>query len=237
MKIISKFHDYYDSAMIMHDDHIILKRATEEIEAIELPYNSIHVGTKSLKQDDKVLNKALVIDILYFCGKIYPIFSCKKYQDSYNREKRQRNTDLLDIEYFDGIDSFFEKFKEENFSTSYYSLFRKSKNKDFLDVKKQYKDLLNKISEYEVSVDLFRKADAPYFQSAYLNHKKYIIRYPVLKDLTKSFKLDAFSAFQEIDMYMSGVIGIPENNIIEISDIDKRDSKGFDKYSFKTRKA
>ena len=58
-----------------------------------------------------------------------------------------------------------------------------------------------------------------------------------ISNLTKSFKLDAYGIYQEIEMYMGGVLGSQEKETIEISDKDKRDSKGFDNYSFKKRKA
>lgn len=237
MKIISKFHDYYDSAMIMHDDHVVLKRTTEVVNNIVLPYYAINVGGKTVRHEEGYnYTSSLIIDILYFCGKAYPIFTCKKYVDNYDRETRSRNTNLIDTVYFDGIDSFFDFFNNENYSTSYYSLFRKSKKRDADDLKKQYEAMIEKMLEVNISDEYFRKVDAPYFINTYLSHKKETIRYPLLKDLTKSFKLDAFTAFQEIEMYVGGVIGTPEKEIIEVSDVDKRNSKGFDNYSFKTRK-
>lgn len=237
MKIISKFHDYYDSAMIMHDDHVVLKRTTEVVKNIDLPYYAIHVGGKTVRHEDGYnYTSSLIIDILYFCGKVYPIFTCKKYVDNYDRETRRRNTKLLGTICFDGINSFFDFFKSENYSTSYYSMFRKNKRRDADDIKKQYEVILEKMMQTNISDEYFRKIDAPYFIHTYLGNHNEVVRYPVLKDLTKSFKLDAFTAFQEIDMYVGGVIGSEEKEIIEVSDIDKRNSKGFDNYSFKTRK-
>lgn len=237
MKIISKFHDYYDSAMIMHDDHVVLKRNMEVVKNIDLPFYAVHVGGKTFKHEEGYnYTSSLIIDMLYFCGKVHPIFTCKKYVDKYDRETRTRNTVLLDTVYFDGIDSFFDFFKNENYSTSYYSLFRKNKKRSVDDVKKQYEALIDKLIHTNIAVDYFREVDAPYFINTYLSNNKETVRFPVLKDLTKSFKLDAFTVFQEIEMYIGGVIVIPEKEIVEVSDIDKRDSKGFNKYSFKTRK-
>lgn len=47
--------------------------------------------------------------------------------------------------------------------------------------------------------------------------------------------MDSYAAFQEISMFISGVLGVGEPEILEISDTDKRDSKGFNNSSFKKR--
>ncbi len=47
--------------------------------------------------------------------------------------------------------------------------------------------------------------------------------------------LDPYSAFQNIEMFINGVASTPCNPPIEISDVDKRDSRGFDKMSFRKR--
>lgn len=57
---------------------------------------------------------------------------------------------------------------------------------------------------------------------------------PSLKDL-KFFKVkDPITAFQEISMFISGVIGMPEKSMVEVSDEIKAASKGHDgPYSFR----
>lgn len=47
--------------------------------------------------------------------------------------------------------------------------------------------------------------------------------------------MDAFSTFQAIEQYISGVLGLNDREIVTISDKDRRDSKGFDDWSFKKR--
>ena len=46
---------------------------------------------------------------------------------------------------------------------------------------------------------------------------------------------DPMTAFQEIQMFISGVLGTPEKETIQISDNDMRDKKGFDKWSFRRK--
>ena len=44
---------------------------------------------------------------------------------------------------------------------------------------------------------------------------------------------EPFTAFQEIEMFLGGVIGSNENNIIEIEDKYRIESHGFNKWSFR----
>lgn len=78
MKIISKFHDHYDSASAFYDDSILLKRKSEVIEQsnlkTELPYKTIQVAASYGRSVVDSFNRIAAIDFLYFCGKVYPLF-------------------------------------------------------------------------------------------------------------------------------------------------------------------
>lgn len=58
---------------------------------------------------------------------------------------------------------------------------------------------------------------------------------PCLKDIGFQHILDPYTCFQEISMYMGGVMGNTEKEIVEVSDITQRDKKGFNDKSFKHR--
>lgn len=46
---------------------------------------------------------------------------------------------------------------------------------------------------------------------------------------------DAFTTYQEVSQYLSGVLGVGTPKTVEIADIHRRDAKGFDGWSFKKR--
>jgi hypothetical protein len=54
-----------------------------------------------------------------------------------------------------------------------------------------------------------------------------------LKDYKFYKVFDPYTAFQELDMFISGVLTREGNPMAGISDTDLRDKKGFDKMSFK----
>ena len=85
------------------------------------------------------------------------------------------------------------------------------------------------------------------FKNLFVNYNTptFIIRYrisgykivmtlnPILKDLNFHTQLDPYTCYQEIAMYVSGVLGVGEKEIIKISDVEKRNKAGFDDVSFK----
>jgi hypothetical protein len=58
---------------------------------------------------------------------------------------------------------------------------------------------------------------------------------PCLKEVQFYKAVDPFTMFQEIQMYISGVIGVDRMIPVTISDVSMRNKKGFDNLSFKTR--
>lgn len=231
MKIISPFHDYYDSAMIYFDDSILLKRKTEQVYLgdinVSLP-NRIDKIATSYVGNINPLSRVAAIDYLYFCGKVYPLFSIfnsKSHWQKVNGKLTQIDN-RSDQVYFNSFDELLKACEREGMKIN--RSFGQPKN----HIEKM-KEKLERLEDYEVSADIFRKVGAPYF---ILEGNKLIV-YPELKAITKSFKMDAATVYQEIEMYMGGVLGQAEKEIIEISDVDKRNSKGFDNQSFKKRKA
>ena len=78
----------------------------------------------------------------------------------------------------------------------------------------------------------------PYFQKhkapVFLIGSRTLILNPCLKEYKFQQVKDPYSAFQDIFMYISGVLGVESKKIVEISDKDKAEAKGHGgKYSFR----
>jgi len=83
------------------------------------------------------------------------------------------------------------------------------------------------------SINLFREFKTPIF--VYDTHRKddaFIIN-PMLKDHEFYKVVDAFTAFTELQMFIGGVLGVGEKEIVEIEDKYKIGQHGFDKWSFR----
>lgn len=95
------------------------------------------------------------------------------------------------------------------------------------------------------AIDLCREFNSPVFiydgdygrtslsRYCYGNrHPKFIIN-PLLKEYQFYKVFDAVQAFQEIQMFISGVLGNREKEIVEVADKYKIAQHGFDKWSFR----
>jgi len=104
-------------------------------------------------------------------------------------------------------------------------------------------DILNHIKNYN-PIELFRENNTPIFiYDSHIdridldkyygsNNQRFIIN-PVLKEYKFYKVFDTFSAFQEIQMFISGVLGSNEKDIIEVEDKYKIAQHGFNKWSFR----
>ena len=97
-------------------------------------------------------------------------------------------------------------------------------------------------------MELFRQLNVPIFIYDSDYDRKFIGRYtrrsnevfitnPTLKDYEFYKVQDSFTAFQEIQMFLGGVLGKGEKEIVEIEDKYKISQHGFDNKSFRRDKA
>jgi hypothetical protein len=97
-------------------------------------------------------------------------------------------------------------------------------------------DKINNILNYDFN-SIFHEINAPIFirtyKNRYINNNDEFIINPILKDYEFYSVFDSFSAFQEIQMYISGVICSNENKTLKIEDKYKIEQHGFDKWSFR----
>ena len=102
-------------------------------------------------------------------------------------------------------------------------------------------DKLKYILDYD-PIDVFREINAPIFvfnscaeamMRYYDGRDKLFIINPLLKDYEFYKVIDPFKAFTEIQMFISGVLGTGEKDIVEVEDKYKIAQHGFDKWSFR----
>ena len=107
-------------------------------------------------------------------------------------------------------------------------------------------DSINYIQKFD-AIQIFRELNAPIFifdsdygrsnlevkRYSISNHNPKFFVNPILKDYEFYKIFDAFQAFQEISMFMGGVLGRGEKEIVEVEDKYKITQHGFDKWSFR----
>lgn len=233
MLIVSKFHDFYDHVQKTGiDKHVVLQRKQEYVDVPSaLKQRRVRLGAIATKRSNAKFNSFLEgtvyeLDWLYFCGKAYPCII--SYFEKDKTKSDFKKVTLQELE------------SKLPATSSYYK-------KHWISGVSGQQILHNALkSNNDVSTEIFRNLGVPYFSivdvEEILGKRKIkrevpkVLLYPKLSDYTTHLNMDAYTVYQEIEMYCSGVLGVGEPETIEVSDISKRDSKGFDKYSFKHRK-
>lgn len=229
MYIISKQKDYYDGVVgtMGIDKTIVYERKIIEIEdQTKFPktfqgksfwhrQHTNHFLNLEWYDTDSKKYEACSSFIVGFCGKLY--LGWKFYYIVNNRYNNELKTDII-----------------YGFENAKKHLIKNRWNTNIVDD-------IEYIQHYN-PIELFREINAPIFiydsdferfdLKQYRSHSKFIIN-PILKDYEFYKVIDTYTAFQEIQMFISGVLGIGESEIVEIEDKYKIPQHGFDKWSFR----
>lgn len=218
MIINSNFRDYYDSS---HggwiDKTIVYNRKEEDIYDIIL-YKKYkkeigYIGSdiQSTKIDGiKITKKFFIVG---FCGKLYILFHYKKFN---------KNTNIIIEESFNYNKNNIELYIKNN-DYSY-------RNKYYLNEIENVYNIFNNRNDNT----LFLKYKTPIFIIKL--HDDFSLRKDIKLNDIEFFKVkDSFSAYNDLEIFLSNILLTNEKENIEISDKDKIISKGFD-YKFSFRK-
>lgn len=207
MRIFSKFHDYYDGVQgLGFDASIIYNREKKEIKKNEAP-------AKYRKIYDDL--PYLTIDytprleslFIGFCGKIYPCLKVSK-----------QGKDIKFCYSFESVKSHLLTLKATEKDLGIYR---------FKNIERFFK----KAESVEYKEDLH---PIIVFDKTYHYGSPLIVMDAKLKDYQFEKLVDPYQAFQQIEMFLSN-IAVPIKPIPKMSDQEKRDSHGFDNWSFKKK--
>lgn len=229
MKIYSKFHDYYDSAMGYGvDDHIHWNRNATKI-ADDVYPNVPNIG--SLYPFDIKAE----IHIIKFCGKMYPVVEI--YKTINNQIKSHgyayNSTDILNI-----LNKIVKKNEVEK-------VFPKTKTREHWILGRylhfSQRDIDTFFKEYtrkSIGLELFFEYKTPIIitrrERGYGTDKEHgMFINCELKPYSFQKIIDPFTAYQEIEMFMGGVLGLNDPETVNIEDKYLSKQKGFNEWSFK----
>ena len=232
MYIIAKNKDYYDGVVgsVGMDKTLVYEREIVEItdnKAMPKPFKH-----KRYSWDDKnpLLsvchanvdhNKTKKYDdvrgfIVGFCGKLYLGWKFEYKEFEWNHEEGIHSP-VIKTKIIYGYENAKKYLKSDYWRSN-------------LD------DDIRYVESYD-PMDLFRKFKTPVFvfdgdRRSPRNDNAFIIN-ANLKEYEFYKMVDAFTAFQEISMFIGGVLGIGEKEMVEIEDKYKIGQHGFDKWSFR----
>lgn len=228
MLILSKYHDYYDTAIGYGgiDKTIVYERELKEVKDDAFYKTELTSYSRTIYHSDFRDLYSRFSDgeywtyfLIGFCGKTYL---------GVKIEKRNKANECESIKYYYG---------EEILTQIPNRTERRKYRKWWYRPGGQMKDM-DIITKYhnKEHIDLFFKYKIPSFIKV-VSKLDILILNPVLKDWDFMQIFDPFTAFQEIQMFISGVLGTKENNIIITADKYKILAAGFDlKTSFRKPK-
>jgi len=227
MYIISKNKDYYDGVAgsmgidktIIYERHPIETNKQNEMPKIfkqsnfwQHRYNNpfINIGYSDIDLKKSKKYKKAHSFIIGFCGKLYIGW---KFHYTVKRQGFALDEEKTDIIH--GYENAKKYLREKYWR---YNL----------------DDDVKYVETYD-PINIFREIKAPVFvydTDTNDKHNNFIIN-PLLKDYEFYRVIDSFQAFQEIQMFMGGVLGSGEKDIVEVEDKYKITQHGFDKWSFR----
>lgn len=231
MYIISKYKDYYDNIAGQKgiDKSIIFDRHTEDFAFVTRNKKSSGWGYDDFPTyghmsqfNVKLENKRFSLYLVGFCGKIHivaDVMSVVVAEISYYKNLKVVHHQLYGL----------ENIKQEICN------FYKNPNYFHKNIDSDLENLI-RLSKDPKTLELFYKYKTPYFVLySDRGKERNLIINNVLKDIEFYKIMDPFMAFQEIEMYISGVIGVDKIPYVEVADKYKIISHGFD-YKFSFRK-
>lgn len=236
MKIISKYNDYYDGVMKGQSDSSIqyirkpIVLDGDDIRCRQLIYYIKKHQINALKRIDFKYERGmkyyheysnLDASIIIFCGKIYPLISLHKTISIIRLNLKSETTNIYSgeelVSYIQTNNKNYEITNKSNEKIKiYYSM-------NSLEI--------NDIKQYQI----INKSPIIIIDYNQYNNDKPIITLNSC-DLHK-FKFakifDPYQSFQEIQMFVSGMMIKDSPEMINISDKIRAEKHGFDKWSFR----
>ena len=229
MRIISKFHDYYDTAMGFGQDQSIVYVRETKVVPVEKD-SEIHKEYKEGCSGRPWINQWMVNTdsfLVVVAGKVYPGVFCH-YWNNHSSSKVitcYSPPDLENEELVKLLEERAKKFRSEGYAST------AARAEKFL--KHTYKDLTDVCIKLETPVFLIRRAKLGEKSDTGLM----LEINPFLKPFEFYRRLSPFQAFQEISMFVSGVLPQNVKEPLQVEDKYRILGHGFDlKQSFRHRK-
>lgn len=224
MRIFSKFRDYYDSALGYGIDPkcIYIRNTIEKENSSKLFYDVFN--DNPVKYSLRNYFSSTKLFLILFCGKLYPVYEIELF-NSY---------DIFYCYSFEDVESITKKVAKKKELDNFY----KEKRRVWWDrggktqsLAEQFVDFFDKYKGMEVDLNIHFKDKIPVYKIT----KELIVENPNLKEHEFYRVVDPYQAFQELSMFISGILGGNSPEMVEISDQDKIHKAGFDKWSFRKK--
>lgn len=244
MRIKSKFQDYYDGIQAYgHDKTLCYVRKKEDGIPFPAAYEEqfrelIHsCPTWATDMYDQISGaRNLEPFIVGFCGKFY--LGARQNISTRAWSVAQHYAAFYDI---NDIEKFVKDIKSRDDRKAELKHLDSNRYSFLYDTQLTVRERFSKFFDTTIPDDdqIFFDLKTPMFVAQKYPQRRCddrtfeIVINPCLKDYGFVKVYDPFTTFQEIDMYLGGVLGLNEPDMVNISDVHMRDKKGFNDMSFK----
>lgn len=230
MRIHSKFKDYYDTALGYGiDPNVHWVRETVKLDSldvcstIKMP-RRYHFSQPNFKKFERIHGEESVQPVVFlFCGQLYPCMwiAVRPYESE---------TPMVNI-----LCRTMEKFEEclNEWESDIFGRYGDWNRRTMYNRTKEYFN--QHVSEDRIRGIHFETKSPVLVMTQDSRAKREVTINPMLKPFGFQSIVDPFTAFQEISMYVSGVLGSTGVDMIQVSDEDMKYKKGFHDMSFKNR--
>ncbi|AMQ65954.1 hypothetical protein AAY80_169 [Stenotrophomonas phage vB_SmaS-DLP_6] len=246
MLIVSKFHDYYDSAAGFGvDKALVYKRVSEVGGFLRLPRLRGAGPTEErhrLKDGTLVYIKAEIVPLV-FCGDVF-----------------YRHVADVNLSFAPAAPSMTRRWTHHDKKSLYSAIYKEYGLSEKTDDRPRWMGSRWEMKDDSITfeealpnqdlVGLSIREGTPVWSLRTLKHNEkdpyargieigprditYVIeRDPVLKDLGFFQVKDPYQAFQDISMFLGGVMGVGDRPMVQLSDKEVHQKHGFDKMSFR----
>jgi hypothetical protein len=234
MRLVSKFKDFYDSIRAYGEDKTYLyMRETKDLSKDDYGlflkcFTGLGRYHDWIPQNEAISLKTVFIT---FCGKTYVGIQCNysnlsSYPGLY-KSIREYHYDIKSVSAF--VLKYGSAWAKDTF-------IKGSKYSKDRTLQQQFKEMLANNGK-QVNTALLIKHHTPVIaEYPDEERERKFCSNPCLKDFNFAKAVDPFRAYQEIDMFISGILTPESKPMPKIPDELKVQSKGFDKYSFRKRK-
>lgn len=208
MRIVSKFQDYYDGVQSYGiDKTLVYVRHVKEL------LSPIDFWKNRWRSEEADYN----IKVIGFCGKIYTLFEVLKNGKIIHLETLEELLLRLKDEYKREMSDWALKGLEE--------VIEQTKLESIKNIFIEHNTPIFVIDDSWTSID----------EMGYSYHSAKLAINPCLKEYKFYRIFDAYQAYQEIGMFLGGVLPRKEPDTIEVNEACKVRQKGFDSWSFRKK--
>ena len=242
MIIVSKFHDYYDRAMSYGiDKRLRFIRKLCVIENLfEMPENLTEMlkGLPDIYSHWNNYNQLSIRPfIVILCGQVHLGYHFYNLKDpSYkHRISYPTDPDIYVYELF-SLEKVLKKYDKEE-----YERFIKKRERKISSIfgasfsHESMEEIFKRFENKKIDIGLHLDEESPILFIGHKNRNTIYKKNPILREIQFYKKVNAFTAFQNISVFIGGVVSKSFPPTVELSEKERIGKAGFDKWSFRKK--